>query len=102
LAALDFLSGCQYRCPSGERWIEVPILRNGLTLKLIKPGKPTQNGDVESFNGKFRNECLNEYWFSTLAEARAIVPTWRRDCAGEALRAADVVRLSFTSWSLSP
>jgi putative transposase len=38
-----------------------------------------QNGHVESFNGKFRDECLNEHWFSTLAEARAIVTSWRRD-----------------------
>ena len=53
--------------------------RNGVTLKLIQAGKPTQNGYIESFNGKFRDECLNEHWFSTLAEARAIVSAWRRD-----------------------
>ena len=50
-----------------------------MTLKLIQAGKPTQNGYVESFNGKFRDQCLNEHWFSTLAEARAIVTAWRRD-----------------------
>jgi putative transposase len=33
-------------------------------------GKPTQNGYIESFNGKFRDECLNEHWFNTLAQAR--------------------------------
>ena len=38
-----------------------------------------QNGYVESFNGKFRDECLNERWFPTLAEARVIVASWRRD-----------------------
>ncbi len=48
-------------------------------MKLIQPGKPTQNGYIESFNGKFRDECPNEHWFSTLAEARAIVTAWRRD-----------------------
>jgi len=47
--------------------------------RLSQPGKPTQNAYIESFNGKFRDECLNEHWFSTLAEARAIAATWRRD-----------------------
>jgi hypothetical protein len=51
-----------------------------VTLKLIQPGKPKQDGYIESFNGKFRDECLNKHWFSTLAEARAIVTAWRRDC----------------------
>jgi putative transposase len=53
--------------------------RNSVVLKLIQPGRPMQNGYVESFNGKFRDECLNEHWFSTLAEARTIVAAWRRD-----------------------
>ena len=53
--------------------------RHGVNLKLIQPGKPAQNGYIESFNGKFRDECLNEHWFLTLAEARVIVAAWRRD-----------------------
>lgn len=53
--------------------------RNGVKLKLIQPGKPTQNAYIESFNGKFRDECLNDHWFSNLAEARAIIGAWRRD-----------------------
>lgn len=48
-------------------------------LRLIEAGKPTQNAYVESFNGKFRDECLNEHWFRTLPEARAIVASWRAD-----------------------
>ena len=49
-------------------------------LRLIEAGKPTQNAYVESFNGKFRDECLNEHWFRTLPEARAIVAAdWRTD-----------------------
>jgi putative transposase len=43
------------------------------------PGKPTQNAYVESFNGKFRDECLNEHWFRTLAEAPTAVAAWRAD-----------------------
>jgi putative transposase len=53
--------------------------RNGVDLKLIQAGKPTQNAYIESFNGKFRDECLNEHWFSTLAEARVLINEWRRD-----------------------
>lgn len=45
----------------------------------IAPGKPTQNAFVESFNGRLRDECLNENLFSNLAEARALIEAWRRD-----------------------
>ncbi|AJX03224.1 integrase core domain protein [Burkholderia mallei] len=51
---------------------------NGVTLKLIQAGKPTQNAYIESFNGKFRDECLNEHWFTTLAHARAVIAAWRQ------------------------
>src|SRR5690606_27992962 len=50
-----------------------------IELRLIEAGKPMQNAYVESFNGKFRDECLNEHWFRTLCEARAIVTAWRTD-----------------------
>ncbi len=52
---------------------------NGVTLKLIQAGKPTQNAYIESFNGKFRDECLDEHWFTTLAHARAVSAAWRQD-----------------------
>ena len=45
----------------------------------IAPGKPMQNGFVESFNGSFRDECLNETLFSSLAQARAAIATWKED-----------------------
>jgi putative transposase len=48
-------------------------------LHFIQPGKPTQNAYIESFNGRFRDECLNEHDFSTLAEARATIEEWRLD-----------------------
>ena len=51
--------------------------RHHVKLQFIQPGKPTQNAFVESFNGRFRDECLNQRWFRTLAEARSIVDTWR-------------------------
>jgi putative transposase len=50
----------------------------GVRLHFIDPGKPVQNAYIESFNGKFRDECLNEHWFVDLADARAIIAAWRR------------------------
>lgn len=52
--------------------------RTGIKLNFIQPGKPTQNAFVESFNGKFRDSCLNLHWFRSLQEARRIVAAWRR------------------------
>ena len=43
------------------------------------PGKPTQNGFIESFDGRLRDECLNEHLFSNLAQAREIIEAWRID-----------------------
>ena len=53
--------------------------RNGVTLKLIEPGKPNQNAYVESFNGRLRDECLNEHWFTSLLHARIVIDNWRRE-----------------------
>ena len=53
--------------------------RNGVRLHFIEPGKPVQNAFVESFNGKFRDECLNEHWFTSLADARRTIEAWRID-----------------------
>jgi hypothetical protein len=47
---------------------------HGIRHILIEPGRPMQNGYIESFNGKFRDECLNEHWFETLPQARAASP----------------------------
>jgi transposase InsO family protein len=48
-------------------------------LHFIRPGKPVENALVESFNGKFRDDCLNENWFQGLADAREKIGTWRLD-----------------------
>ena len=53
--------------------------RTGVSLKLIEPGKPNQNAYVESLNGRFRDECLNEHWFTSLAHARQVIEDWRRE-----------------------
>ncbi len=52
---------------------------NGVSLRLIEPGKPNQNAYIESFNGRFRDECLNEHWFTSLAHARSIFSTWQKE-----------------------
>ena len=51
----------------------------GVQLRLIQPGKPNQNAYVESFNGRLREECLNEHWFPSLLHARAEIERWRRE-----------------------
>ena len=53
--------------------------RTGIAWHYIAPGKPQQNGFVESFNGKLRDECLNEEVFATLAEARVVIERCRLD-----------------------
>jgi putative transposase len=54
------------------------IVAQGIDTALIEPGKPWQNGVTESFNGKFRDECLSLEWFRTRAEAKVIIESWRR------------------------
>jgi putative transposase len=51
----------------------------GIPLHFIDPGKPNQNAYIESFNGRFRDGCLNEHWFLSLVQARQIVEAWRVD-----------------------
>jgi len=48
-------------------------------LRLIQPGKPNQNAYVESFNGRLRDDCLNEHWFTHLLHARTVIETWCRE-----------------------
>ena len=51
--------------------------RRNVHLSFIRPGKPNENAYIESFNGKFRDECLNEHWFISLAHARSVIEAWR-------------------------
>jgi putative transposase len=50
-----------------------------IRLNFIRPGKPVENAYVESFNGRFRDECLNEHWFLTMAHARYMIESWRKE-----------------------
>jgi len=51
---------------------------NGVVLDFSRPGKPTDNAYVESFNGRLRDECLNTHWFLSLDDARVKIEAWRR------------------------
>ena len=71
------------RCDNGPEFagkiLDAWAYENGVALRFIEPGKPVQNAYIESFNGRFRDECLNEHWFSSLHEARVLIERWRRD-----------------------
>jgi putative transposase len=71
------------RCDNGPELTSRRFLAWNLERKInlihTEPGKPTQNGYVESFNGKLREECLRIHWFQNLFEARRIIANWRRD-----------------------
>ena len=70
------------RSDNGPEFVSRAILEwlagSGIETALIDPGKPWQNGDAESFNGKFRDECLSLEWFRSREEARVVIETWRR------------------------
>lgn len=52
---------------------------NSVALHFIRPGKPIENAFIESFNGHFRDECLNEHWFLNMRHARALISAWKED-----------------------
>lgn len=62
-----------------SRALDAWAYQHGVCLDFIRPGKPVENCFVESFNGKFRYECLEEHWFTSLEEARQIIEDWRID-----------------------
>lgn len=53
--------------------------RNGVELRFIQPGKPVQNAYIESFNSRFRDECLSQHWFASLSHMRSVIDNWRED-----------------------
>lgn len=62
-----------------SRDLDLWAYARGVTLDFSPPGKPTDNAFIESFNGKFRAECLNAHWFMSLNDAREKCEAWRRD-----------------------
>jgi putative transposase len=67
--------GPEFVCRSVRSWCE----KHRVLLRYIDAGRPMQNGHIESFNGRFRDECLNANWFPSLAHARSQVEAWRTD-----------------------
>jgi putative transposase len=68
-------NGPEFISTALDKW----AFEHGVELRFIQPGKPMQNGHIESFNGRFRDECLSQSWFPTLARARAEIEIWRDD-----------------------
>ena len=62
-----------------SRALDIWAYRHGVQLHFIDPGKPVQNALIESFNGKLRDECLNQHWFTDLHDARITIESWRMD-----------------------
>jgi putative transposase len=62
-----------------SRAVDAWAYTRGVELRFIRPGKPIENCFVESFNGKFRDECLNQHWFTDLRDARRTIEEWRLD-----------------------
>ena len=62
-----------------SRVVDAWAHRHGVKLEFSRPGKPTDNAFVESFNGRLRQECLNQNWFLSLDGARQTIESWRRD-----------------------
>ena len=75
------------RCDNGPEFTSRHFLvwceEQQIALLHIQPGKPMQNGHVESFNGRFRDECLNHNWFTTLADAKEKIERWRMEYNAE-------------------
>lgn len=75
------------RCDNGPEFTSLYFVEwcqeQRITVLHIQPGKPVQNGHVESFNGRFRDECLNPNWFVNLADARRKIEAWRKEYNGE-------------------
>jgi transposase InsO family protein len=69
-------------------------------LFLIEPGKPNQNAYIESFNGRFRDECLNEHWFTSLQHARVVVEARRKEYNEERPWACTRNKRAMFSWML--
>jgi len=68
-------NGPEFAGKALDRW----AYEHGVKIHFIRPGKPVENSFVESFNGKFRDECLNESSFVSLADARREIESWRLD-----------------------
>jgi putative transposase len=71
------------RCDNGSEFtsqlVDLWAYQHQVRIDFSRPGKPTDNAYIESFNGTFRDECLNAHWFESIADARAVVESWREE-----------------------
>ena len=68
-------NGSEFISKALDKW----AYENGVTMDFSRPGKPTDNALIESFNGSFREECLNVHWFLPLEDAQEKVECWRQE-----------------------
>ena len=68
-------NGSEFISKALDKW----AYDNAVTLDFSRPGKPTDNPYIESFNGSFRDECLNLHWFLSLEDARTKIEAWRNE-----------------------
>ncbi|MGH9511463.1 MAG: integrase core domain-containing protein, partial [Terriglobales bacterium] len=68
-------NGSEFTSQSMDLW----AYHNQVQIDFSRPGKPTDNAYVESFNGTLRAECLDAHWFGTLTEAKQMIEAWRRE-----------------------
>lgn len=73
--ALRADNGPEFTCKALQIWAK----DRGITIEHTRPGKPTDNGHIESFNGRLREECLNQHIFTSLSEAQEKIEAWRQD-----------------------
>jgi putative transposase len=66
-------NGTEFASNHFDQW----AYRRGIELDFIAPGRPMENGFIESFNGKLRDECLSVHWFESLGEAQRLIAQWR-------------------------
>ena len=79
----EMLVPARIQCDNGSEFISKEVDRwayeNGVILDFSRPGKPTDNPYIESFNGKFRDECLSVNWFLSLEDAKEKIDAWKWD-----------------------
>ena len=68
-------NGSEFTCQAMDLW----AYRNQVKIDFSRPGKPTDNAFVESFNGTFRAECLDTHWFADMKEAKSLIEAWRKE-----------------------
>lgn len=74
-ATITIVQSPEFTCHTLGQW----AFEHGVELRLVQPGKPTQNGFIESFNSRFRDKCLNEHWFSDILSTQKIINGWQQD-----------------------